>query len=105
MSLSNDIRAELAKESGSNIGQVEMPAEHINIHSKDLDRASKGSSSDENGVSVPANAHGVPKLVGGQEEEQEVENRGPRGRKEWFAYIKTKQFWVVLLFGCADLKF
>jgi hypothetical protein len=42
-------------------------------------------------------AHGVPELVhGGQ--------TGTRmgKRKEMFAYIKTKQFWVVLLLGYVD---
>lgn len=101
MSLSNEIQAELAKESDSNMKQVETPVEHFNVHSKDLRRASNGSSSD---VPVQIDRHGVPQLIGGRNEEQEVESRGPRGRKEWFAYIKTKQFWIVLLFGCADLK-
>jgi hypothetical protein len=104
MSLSNEIQAELAKEPESNITQMETPVEHINVHSKDLDRASKRSSSDENGLRVQANGHGVPEPVGVREEGQEVESRGPRGRKEWLAYIKTKQFWIVLLFGCVDPK-
>jgi len=102
MSLNNEIQAGLPKVSDSNIRQVETPVERINVHSKDLDRASKGSGSDENGLHVQANGHGVPELVGEREEAQEVESRGPRGRKEWFAYIKTKQFWIVLLFGCVD---
>ncbi len=100
MSLSNEVQVELNKESDSNIRQVETPAEHINVRSKDHDRSSKGSSSDENGLAVQADGHGVPELVGGRDEEQEeAESRGPRGRKEWFAYIKTKQFWIVLIFG------
>jgi len=99
MSLSNEIKAELVKESDSNIRQTEAAVEHINIRSKDLDRVSNGSNSDKNGKHIEANGHGVPELVGGREEEQEAESRGPRGRKEWFAYIKTKQFWIVLLFG------
>src|SRR5215469_4626713 len=102
MSSNNEIRAELVKESDSNIRQMEKPVEHINVHSKDLDRVSNGANSDENGLPMQAKGHGVPELVGGREEEHEVENRGPRGRKEWFAYIKTKQFWIVLLFGCAN---
>ena len=104
MSLNNEIQAEVAKESDLNIKQVETPVERINVHSKDVDRTSHGSSSYENGLPVQTNEHGVPELVGERDEEQEVESRGPRGRKEWFAYIKTKQFWIVLLFGCADSK-
>jgi hypothetical protein len=104
MSLSNGIQTELAKEPDSNIRQVETPVEHINVHSKDHDRASKGSSSYEKGLRVQANGHSVPEPVDRREEGQEVENRGPRGMKEWFAYIKTKQFWIVLLFGCVDPK-
>ena len=100
MSLSNEVQVELNKESDSNIRQVEMPVEHINVRSKDPDRASNGSSFDENGLAVQTDGHAVPELIGGRDEEQEeVESRGPRGRKEWFAYIKTKQFWIVLLFG------
>lgn len=96
---SSNLVSELGKEQSS-IEPIEASAEHFNVGAKDIDHASKGSSSDDNGIAVQANGHGVPKLVGGAtEEEQEVENRGPKGRHEWFAYIKTKQFWLVLLFG------
>ena len=52
-----------------------------------VDRSSSLSGSG-NGV------HGVPELVNGGANETRM------GKKEWFAYIKTKQFWVVLLLGC-----
>jgi hypothetical protein len=38
--------------------------------------------------------HGVPELVDGEETETRMGKR-----KELFAYIKTKQFWTVLLLG------
>ena len=101
MSLSKEIQVKLSKDSDSHLKQVETPVEYIDVRSKDLDQASNGWISDENGLRAQTEGNGVPKLVGGlnEEQEQEVENRGPKGRKEWFAYIKTKQFWVVLLFG------
>jgi len=103
MSSGNDPHSELAKELGS-IEPVEVPVESFHVHAKDFDRGSKDSSSDENGIAVRANGHGVPELVGDAVEgEQEVENRGPKGKKQWLAYIKTKQFWIVLLFGCVFL--
>jgi hypothetical protein len=39
-------------------------------------------------------AHGVPELVGGEEVRQ-----SGRGKREWFAYLRTKQFWLVMGFG------
>jgi solute carrier family 35 protein F1/2 len=40
-------------------------------------------------------AHGVPELMDGVEAEQQVSKK----KKEWFGYLKTKQFWIVLLAG------
>jgi len=103
MSSNNYLRSGLAKEQGS-IEPVEAPVEHSLVHAKDVDHGSKGFSLDENDSAVQANGHGVPELVGDAVEgEQEVENRGPKGGKEWLAYIKTKQFWLVLLFGWASI--
>jgi hypothetical protein len=95
----NNLALELAKD-GSSIDPVEGQVERVNVHAKGFDSASKGSASDEYGINVAGKGHGVPQVVGGVPmEEQELENRGPQGKKEWLAYIKTKQFWIVLLFG------
>lgn len=99
MSSSNNLVSELIKEQ-TYIEPVEDPVEHFNVRTKGVDSASKGSSSDENGIAVRPNGHGVPEVVGGTTEEEPGDvNRGPQGKKEWLAYIKTKQFWLVLLFG------
>jgi hypothetical protein len=57
------------------------------VHAKGVDRASSSNGEGGNGV-----AHFV-----GEDEE----NGGVRvsRRKQWFGYVKTKQFWLVLVFG------
>lgn len=59
------------------------------VHAKDHgDRSSDSTSGD-----------GVPEIVGGSSEEGVSRSR----KKEWFAYVKTKQFWLVLVFGQVHL--
>jgi hypothetical protein len=45
--------------------------------------------------------HGVPELVG--EEQGRGENAGagtePEGKRTWFAYLRTRDFWLVMLLG------
>jgi hypothetical protein len=66
------------------------------VHPKDDDgtRRSDGSqlTETENGIAQ----HGQPELVGGGGDGSAgIVSRG----KQWFAYIKTKQFWALLVFG------
>lgn len=58
------------------------------VHAKDHgDRSSDSTSGD-----------GVPEIIVGGEE---VVSRSRK--KAWFAYVKTKQFWLVLVFGQVHL--
>jgi len=55
---------------------------------------------EDSGDSIDASSgdgHGSPELIGEGADQERAVNR-KRG-KEWFAYIKTKQFWVVLVLG------
>ena len=57
----------------------------------------KDVSSDSYSGNGPANGgHGVPEYVGQHSEvlEEEAQSKG-----KWFSYVKTKQFWLVLLLG------
>jgi len=54
----------------------------------------------DNGDGIDASSQGgsgSPELVGGDADVERAVNR--KKGKEWFAYIKTKQFWVVLVMG------
>jgi hypothetical protein len=37
--------------------------------------------------------------------EEEAEGNVAAGKRTWFAYVKTKQFWVVLVLGQGELPF
>lgn len=63
------------------------------VQTKDL----IGPKSNDDGVIVTEQEEaGSSSVVDG---DQAGERRGVSGRREWFAYIKTRQFWIVLLFG------
>jgi len=65
--------------------EIENKAETTVVRAKDHgDRSSDSTSGD-----------GVAEVVGGGEEGV----RGASRKREWFAYVKTKQFWLVLVFG------
>jgi hypothetical protein len=68
----------------SRFQEIENKADTTVVHAKDHGDHSSASTSGD----------GVPEIVGGGEEDVR------RSRKrEWFAYVKTKQFWLVLVFG------
>ena len=58
----------------------------------------KGSSVSDSssGNGLAGQAHGVPELVGGEGNAATTE-KGSKGR--WFNYLKTRNFWIVLLLG------
>lgn len=68
--------------------EIENKAETTVVHTQDHGDRSSAST----------NGHGVPEVVGGAEDGA-VRNR----KREWFAYVKTKQFWVVLVLGYGHL--
>lgn len=42
-----------------------------------------------------SSSHGVPEMMDAGEDARPVQPK----KKEWFGYIKTKQFWILLLVG------
>ena len=43
--------------------------------------------------------HGVPELVGDGAAQTTVADLEGKSKGKWFAYVKTKEFWLVLLLG------
>lgn len=64
--------------------ETEHKAETTVVHAQDHGDRSSAS----------LDRHGVPEVFGG-DEDGVVRNR----KREWFAYVKTKQFWIVLVLG------
>lgn len=42
---------------------------------------------------------GAAEIVGGGDSEERGVTGARNRKREWFAYVKTKQFWLVLVFG------
>jgi solute carrier family 35 protein F1/2 len=60
----------------------------------------KGSSVSDNssGKGLAGQAHGVPELVGGSGEGNAATTE-EKSKRRWFNYLKTRDFWIVLLLG------
>ena len=61
----------------------------VRVHPKDV-------SSDYSG-NGQSGGHGAPEYVG--EHQNEILQQEAKSKDKWFSYVKTKQFWLVLLFG------
>ncbi|QDS75192.1 hypothetical protein FKW77_008654 [Venturia effusa] len=66
------------------------------IDNKDIESTLVHAKADHGDRSSASSNH-VPEIVDGGEEGGVASGRNRK--KEWFAYVKTKQFWLVLLFG------
>ena len=69
--------------------EIENKVDTTVVHAKDHGHRS----------STSTNGDGVPEIVGGSED-----GMSRSTKKEWFAYVKTKQFWLVLVFGYVLFK-
>lgn len=68
------------------------------IENKGVDTTIVHAKADHGDRSSASSTHGeVPEMIDGGEEGANGRNR----KKEWFAYVKTKQFWLVLVLGYA----
>lgn len=77
---------------GADIGPVEQ-VDTILVRPKG---SSVSDSSSGNGLA--GQAHGVPELVGGSGEGNAATTE-EKSKRRWFNYLKTKDFWIVLLLG------
>jgi len=77
---------------GADIGPVEQ-VDTIPVRPKG---SSVSDSSSGNGLA--GQAHGVPELVGGSGEGNATTTE-EKSKRRWFNYLKTRDFWIVLLLG------
>ena len=77
---------------GADIGPVEQ-VDTIPVRPKG---SSVSDSSSGNGLA--GQAHGVPELVGGSGEGNAATTE-EKSKRRWFNYLKTRDFWIVLLLG------
>ena len=85
--------AELVK-SGGNGYNVDEQTFHVRAKGDgQVDDKGWGGSTD-----ITTVQHGAPKLISGAQE-IDAEQAPVSKSRGWFAYIQTKQFWIVLLFG------
>ncbi|KAF2497738.1 hypothetical protein BU16DRAFT_323714 [Lophium mytilinum] len=76
------------------IGPAEQVDSTMHVRPKGSDISDDSGSG--NGRAV--DGHGVPELVGENGAPTEGGRKG-QGKGKWFNYLKTKDFWIVLLLG------
>jgi solute carrier family 35, member F1/2 len=57
------------------------------------------SESGGSGNELVGQMHGVPEFVGTDANGHTVVEQEEKSKGKWFSYVKTKQFWLVLLLG------
>lgn len=59
----------------------------------------KADHGDRSSASSTHNGDGAAEITGGGDSEERGVTGARNRKREWFAYVKTKQFWLVLVFG------
>ncbi|KAF2477606.1 DUF914-domain-containing protein [Lindgomyces ingoldianus] len=83
---------EVVLNKGDDVGPLaNVDATHIHPKGTTVSDASSGNGQND--------GHGVPELVGQQNSGTTVAELEGKSTGKWFAYVKTKDFWLVLLLG------
>lgn len=87
---------------------------HVNSTATGVDfSTSSGPVGQRGSVSAASNDHGVPEIVSSEDSSREIQQTEEEPRsalqrlrstpKSWLAYIKTRDFWIVLALGYVAL--